>query len=256
MVPYSLSKLAIALVSPLGTALVLAVLGLLLARRARRTGTTLLVLALAWLWAWSTPALSEAFQEHVERPYPEVPVEALPRADAIVLLGGGMAPAAHGRLHPDLGSAADRVWHAARVFRAGKAPILLASGGSDPAVTPSSEAASMAALLVELGIPSSAIVQETRSRTTGENARFAAELLRPRQARSILLVTSALHMPRAVLEFERQGFRVIPAAADHAQTQYAGVQLWLPDAGALHDSARTWKEVVGRWALQATSPAP
>lgn len=253
---YPVSKLAIALVSPLGTALVLIALGLLLLGRSRRTGTALVFLAFAWLWAWATPAVSEAFQEHVERPYPAVPVAALPRADAIVLLGGGMAPPSHGRIYPDLGSASDRVWHAARVFRAGKAPLLLASGGSDPGVSGQTEASSMTALLVELGVPPVAIVQEARSRTTGENARFSAGLLQARGAKSILLVTSALHMPRATLEFERLGFRVIPAATDHAQPQYAGVQLWLPDAGALHDSARAIKEVVGRWALDGAAPAP
>lgn len=250
MVPYAVSKLVIALISPLGTALVVAVLGLLLQRRARRTGTTLVVLALAWLWLWSTPAASEALRERVERPYPPVAAESLPRADAIVLLGGALAPAAPGRIYPDLGSAADRIWHAARVFRAGKAPLLLASGGSDLAVAQVPEARDMAGLLVQLGVPADAIVQEDRSRTTGENARFSAPLLRARRVQSILLVTSALHMPRAVAEFERTGFRVIPATTDHAQPQYTGVQLWLPDADALDDSARAIKEVVGRAALR------
>lgn len=256
MVPYAVSKIAIALLSPLGTALVLALLGLLLQRWARRTGTVVVFLALAWLWFWATPAVSEAFQDQVESRYPPVAVESLPRADAIVLLGGGMAPPSRGRLYPDLGPASDRIWHAARVFRAGKAPLLLASGGSDPAVSDGSEAKSMAGLLVELGVPPGAILQEGRSRTTGENARFAAELLRPRQARTILLVTSALHMARSVAEFERVGFRVIPAATDHAQTRYAGVQLWLPDTNALHDSARAIKEVVGRLVIRRTVAEP
>lgn len=250
MVPYAVSKLAIALISPLGTALVVAVLGLVLQRRARSAGTALVGLALAWLGLWSIPAVSEALRERVERPYPPVAAEALPQADAIVLLGGALAPPAHGRLYPDLGSAADRVWHAARVFRAGKAPLLLASGGSDPEVSEVPEARSMAALLVELGVPPGAIVQEDRSRTTGENARFSAPLLRARQVKTILLVTSALHMARAAAEFERVGVKVIPAATDHAQRQYSGVQLWLPDADALDDSARAMKEVVGRAVLR------
>ena len=246
MVPYAVSKVAIALLSPLGTALVLTLIGLLLQPRARRAGTALLVVAVGWLALWSVPAVSEALQEQVERPYPPVAAASLPQADAIVVLGGAMAPPARGRIYPDLGSAADRVWHAARVYRAGKAPLLLASGGSDPAIAAVPEARSMAALLVELGVPPAAILQEDRSRTTGENARFSAPLLRARQVKTILLVTSALHMARAVAEFERAGFQVIPAATDHAQVQYTGVQLWLPDTDALHDSARTMKEIVGR----------
>jgi uncharacterized SAM-binding protein YcdF (DUF218 family) len=246
VVPYAVSKLAIALLSPLGTALALALVGLLLQRPARRSGTVLLVFALAWLWLWSTPAVSEALQEQVESRYPALAAESLPKADAIVLLGGAMAPPARGHIYPDLGSAADRIWHAARVFRAGKAPLLLASGGSDPGVTDLSEAASMAGLLTEFGVPRASILLEDKSRTTGENARFSAPLLQSRGVKRILLVTSALHMPRAVAEFERAGFQVIPAATDHAQAQYTGVQLWLPDTDALDNSARTMKEVVGR----------
>jgi uncharacterized SAM-binding protein YcdF (DUF218 family) len=246
---HTLSKLAIALVSPLGTALLLGLLGLLLLPKARRAGATLLVIGLAWLWFWSTPAASDALQQELEGRYPARAAESLPRADAIVVLGGAMAPPSPGQPYPDLGSAADRVWHAARVFRAGKAPLVLASGGSDPEVSRVAEAEIIAGLLVELGVPAAAILRESASRNTRENAVFSVDVLRPRQVKSILLVTSALHMPRAVAEFERVGFQVIPAATDHAQAKWGGVQRWLPDTGALDTSARGMKEVVGKWAV-------
>ena len=52
---------------------------------------------------------------------------------AIVLLGGATSPASPPkRLHPDLGAAADRMWHAARLYKEGLAPIIIISGGRSP----------------------------------------------------------------------------------------------------------------------------
>ena len=196
------------------------------------------------------PAVSDALAQHVEAPYPPLRAEALPKAQAIVVLGGAMDPPSPGYPYPNLRAEADRVWHAARVFKAGKAPLLVASGGSDPAVTPESEAAAIAGMLVDLGVPRGAILEEGRSRNTRENAEFTAQLLAPRKVHTILLVTSALHMRRAVAEFERAGFQVIPAATDHTQPEAAGLQNWLPKADALDASGRAMKEIVGEWVVR------
>lgn len=247
MIPYVVSKLAIALISPLGSALLLSTLGLLLLRKARVVGTFLLVLGIGWLWLWSTPAMSDSFLQHLENRYPAREAASLPKADAIVLIGGAAAPPGHGAPYPDLGPAADRIWHAARVFRAGKAPLLVCSGGSDARIADMPEAQVMAGLLQELGVPASAILQERDSRTTRENALFTAKALQGRNVHTILLVTSALHMRRAVTEFERVGFRVIPAATDHSEPRFAGVLKWVPDTLALDEAARALKEIVGTW---------
>jgi uncharacterized SAM-binding protein YcdF (DUF218 family) len=252
-VPYDLSKLVIFAVSPLGTALVLGVLGLVMRgftreRGAQRACTALVVLALGWLWLWSTPAVSDWLRQRVEAPYPGLRAEALPRADAIVVLGGAMSPPTSIDPSPNLSDAADRVWVAARVFKAGKAPIVLASGGSSPGFVP--EAESMRMLLADLGVPADRVLLESRSRTTRENAEFSAPLLRQRKVRTILLVTSALHMRRATLEFERIGMKVIPAATDYGHPEPPGLERWQPRADALDVSGKAMKEVVGAWAVQ------
>ncbi|MBC5784855.1 YdcF family protein [Ramlibacter sp. USB13] len=240
------SKLAIALISPLGTALVLALLGLGLTRWARRIGTLLAFLALAWLWLWSTPAASEWLEQRTEAAFPPQRVEEVPFAPAIVVLGGGVVPPTEANRYPDLNQASDRVWHAARLFRAGKASLIFLSGGSDPEISAMSEAKAMRALLVDLGVPPARIVLEERSRNTRENAEFTAPLLRDYRVQRVLLVTSALHMHRAVAEFERAGVQVIPAPTDHSQRTVGGARLWVPDTGALDTASRTMKELVGR----------
>lgn len=166
----------------------------------------------------------------------------------MVVLGGAVRPPEVLGQAPDLKDTADRVWHAARLFHAGKAPVLVMSGGSVLAKSATSEADVMRQFALDLGVPGVAIVLEERSRNTRENARFTAEILKAKGVDQILLVTSALHMRRAVSLFESQGLTVIPAATDHeARSRFSAID-WLPDAQALEGSARAMKEIVGRWA--------
>ena len=244
-----LTKSAIALISPLGTALVLGLLAWLLGLLGKRAWALALGgLALAWLGFWSLPLASHGLRGLIEADYPPVPVASLPVAPAIVVLGGAVSPPRRPEALPDLGAAADRVWHAARLYRAGKAPLLVLSGGSDPAISLTSEAEAMRRLVLDLGVPDAALVLEEQSRTTRENAHFTAELLRERGIDRILLVTSALHMRRALGLFAAEGLQVIPAATDHEARQVSDWQVWLPDAAALDGSGRALKEWVGAWA--------
>ena len=77
-------KLAILLISPLGTVLSLGLCALLLLRLGwRRTGGWMGLLAVVWLWFWSTPAVSNAARAQLEQAYPPVAVAQLPQADAL-----------------------------------------------------------------------------------------------------------------------------------------------------------------------------
>jgi len=243
------SKFVIWLLSPLGAALCLAALALLLAWRRRLRGSmALALLALVWLWLWSMPVLSLWLRSTVEDQFAQAPMATLPQAQALVVLGGGLAPPSGKSTEIDLLAAADRVWYAARLFHAGKAPLLLLSGGSDPRAA-YSEARAMAFLLQDLGVPAQALLLEEMSRNTRENATFSAALLKARGIQHILLVTSALHMPRALALFAAQGLQVVPTPTDFEGSQLPppGIQAWLPDALALDGSGRAMKELVGKW---------
>jgi uncharacterized SAM-binding protein YcdF (DUF218 family) len=247
------SKFVIAAISPLGTALLLGVVALVLARSARgalrRAGYAAGALAVAWLWFWSTPVASGWIRGPLEDAAGERRVEALPAAPAIVVLGGAVeGPMAPWRLYPDLKAAGDRVWHAARLYRAGKAPLIVLSGGTvNPGEMP--EAVAMRQFLGDLGVPASALLLESRSQTTTENAADTARLLQQRGIRTVLLVTSALHMRRARGLFERAGLQVIPAPTDYEVVHRSWRVLdVVPDTEALDGSARAIKEIVGRLA--------
>jgi uncharacterized SAM-binding protein YcdF (DUF218 family) len=247
------SKVVTALISPLGTALVLGLLGLVLgwsARRSRlrRLGQIMAVAGLGWLWLWSTPVVSEALRGWLEDQAGTRELKALPQAAAMVVLGGGVSgPRSPRRPYPDLGSAGDRLWHAGRLFHAGKAPKLILAGGTVRTGN-GSEAEAMQRFLLDMGVPASAMILEEGSGNTASNARMTAEILAAEGIDEVILVTSALHMPRARRLFEGAGLRVIPAPTDYEVIDMPLDLLQvIPDARALEGSARAIKEVVGIW---------
>ncbi|MDD5334886.1 MAG: YdcF family protein [Rhodoferax sp.] len=206
-------------------------------------------LALVWLWVWSMPVTSLWLRGTIEDQFPQRPIAAVPQSSALVVLGGAVSPPSGKSSDINLQSAADRVWYSARLFHAGKAPLLILSGGSDPERDAYSEARAMAIFLQDLGVPPDAMVLEETSRNTRENAALSATLLKARGIHHILLVTSALHMPRALALFTAQDLQAVPAPTDFEADRLPppGLLAWLPDALALDGSGRAMKELVGKW---------
>ncbi|MDT8410318.1 MAG: YdcF family protein [Wenzhouxiangellaceae bacterium] len=244
-----LEKVLTALALPPGGLILLALLGVALARNHWRSGSVLVTTSLLALWLLATPAVADWLRFSLERKYPPVPVDQLSPADAIVVLGGGITPAHARNPYPDLGAAGDRYWHAARIWNAGKAPEILISGGVLPwtgAIRSEAEAA--VGLLGDLGVPADRILIEAGSVNTRQNAQMSVMILRGRGARRVLLVTSALHMRRALELFERTGLEVIPAATDHeVAREPPGLLRWLADTDSLDGSRRALKEYLGYW---------
>jgi uncharacterized SAM-binding protein YcdF (DUF218 family) len=242
------AKLLGSLLYPLSSALLLLLLALVLHRRRPRLARLALAAALAWAWLWSTPWVAEHAAGLLERGHPPVAVSALPQADAIVLLGGLLEPTPAGAPLPgDLNGGADRAWFAARLWHAGKAPVVLCTGGLAPLSRGAGpECPAVAVLLAELGVAAESIRVESASRTTRENATAVRDLL-PGAPR-LLLVTSARHMPRALLAFRQAGLEPVPAPTDHVarpDRPFAASALW-PSAGALALSTAVWHEWLGQ----------
>lgn len=243
------SKILTALALPLGSAALLAAAALA-ALLIRRTGlaAALLMAGALWVGVWATPAVADWLCGTLEQRFPPVAAASLPQADAIVVLGGGMEVAYPPRLHPDLNAGADRVWHAARLYHAGRAPRVVVSGGGLPwRRAMQSEAQAMQALLERLGVPPEAILREGASSNTRDNARESARLLARHGLGSVLLVTSAQHMPRALASFRAAGVEAVAAATDHEVVEAGPRTLlhYLPSAAALECSSRALKEHLG-----------
>ncbi|MBT3410804.1 MAG: YdcF family protein, partial [Halieaceae bacterium] len=168
----------------------------------------------------------------------------VPKADAIVVLGGATRGDTYWSSMADLNAAADRLTHAVSLYKAKKAPLVLLSGGSTTGSRP--EAEQLRDYMVLMGLPDRALLMERQSLDTQQNARYSALILQGRDVRRILLVTSAYHMSRAVPLFERQGFEVIPAPTDYQRlVGKPAVPRWLPTADDLWRSTAAIKEYVG-----------
>lgn len=244
---FLIEKAAALLLAPLGMGLLLGVLALAAgALRWRRVAWVLGFVALAWVYLWATPWASMAARAAIESAYPARLAADMESAPVAVVLGGGVAsPVPPLRLMPDLGESADRVWYAAQLYHAGKVGRIVLSGGVDSRIGGLSEAEAMRVFIRDLGVPDTAILLEKDSANSRQNAVRVAQLLRERGEPRILLVTSALHMPRARRLFEAQGLAVIPAATDHEGVDTAwDVRKLLPDAEALDGSGKAIKEWV------------
>ena len=130
------------------------------------------------------------------------PASDLRPADAIVVLGSDANP--DGTLD---GSSLVRFVRGTVLYRESFAPIIVYSG------TPL-EVETRVHLAQVLGVPASAILSESRVRTTAQEALRISEQLKARSARRILLVTSSQHLPRASRLFETAGLAVSPVPAD------------------------------------------
>ncbi len=278
---YIANKIVGGCVNPLVIGMMLiAVGGVLLWRGWRKTGFWFLGVSFAWFWLWSTPMMYRWIGGSLEREWPVVLAEDAPKADAIVLLGGGMGANTNAYPYSEMWNAADRVWHAARLYKAGKAPLVIPTGVG--------ERESTVPLLRDLGVPESAIVVEDEARNTEENARFVEKLINSRvehvergtgngergtgngesasakatadkrgtgdvRRPRVLLVTSAWHMRRSVLMYRRYApsLEITPAAADYEATvntshPFCFKDIW-PDTNALFANSYIFKEYLGYW---------
>lgn len=191
----------------------------------------------------SLPVVARTIGRGLEASCPVKTLAEIPQADAIILLGGGIAPMNDVVPYPDCYAAADRVVMAARLYHAGKASLIIPSGEiSARAELP---------LLETMRVPRSRILCDTEARDTAENAQYTVALLRERKAKKVLLVTSAWHMRRALMMYEGCGLEIIPVGCDYESTLVCAEApqrpLWmeLPSAAALNDSCSYIKEYLG-----------
>ena len=258
---YVINKIVGGCLNPLVVGLALALMGAVCTWRGRRRiGGALVAGAVAWLWMWSTPVMYRVIGCSLENEWPLVKAEDAPKADAIVLLGGGMGSNTNVYPYAEMWNGADRVWHAARLYRAGKAPVVIPTG--------SYERESTVPLLLDLGVPANAIQVENEARNTEENAKFVEAMVMEMSKaetqrrggteidggrKRVLLVTSAWHMRRSVLMYRRYApsLEIIPAAADYEATvltahPFCFKDIW-PDANCLFCNSYIFKEHLGYW---------
>jgi uncharacterized SAM-binding protein YcdF (DUF218 family) len=224
------------LLPPAGPVLI-GLVGVLWLPRNRNVGTRLLLCGVLSSYLLSVGVTAHLLAKAVQTAEP-LTAEALRagQPDIIVVLGGGVYPEA-----PEYGGATvhlrtlGRLRYAAYLSRHIGLRVL-ASGGTweaENGVRGLPEAELMRQVLEqEFGIRE--VTTETRSRNTRENARYSATMLRELGLDTILLVTQAAHMPRAVMLFEHCGIKVVPAPTLFfpGEPGFLSWSSWVPSAAS------------------------
>jgi len=193
--------------------LLMLVLCIKLLKLNKKLSTGVLVLTLTF-YLLCTSLVAEKLMGWLEEMYtPPAQVETS-GADVIILLGGGAISQV-----PDVdgvgalcASPANRLLTAVRLQKILNVPILVSGGQvySDSGA----EAEISARVLKSLGVPEDKILTETKSINTSQNARYSAAILRENNFSKPLLVTSAFHMNRAMLNFNLRRFKPIAYPTD------------------------------------------
>ena len=211
-------------------------------------------LALSLFWLGSTPWISDHLLRWSEANAIRVPASSMPRAQAIVVLSEGRA-LAPGPERTSEWNDSDRFWGGVELYRTRKAHWLVFTGGWipwQPELEPEGEV--LRDWARSQGVPDSAIQITSKVTNTAEEAAAVAALLSKLSSvegikpQTILLVTSAFHMPRSQRLFEQAGLEVLPYPVDFkvsARDSFAAMDL-LPSAGAWRTTEMAWRELLGR----------
>ena len=213
-----ISKLLPLFFYPLGLACILLIVALGLWSANSKWTPAAISTALIILFLSGNPWFSNWLAQSLEWQY--LPKARLPTADAIVILGGGIRSQAYPRPDVDFSDAGDRVWYGATLYHQQKAPKIIVSGGAiswKGGGKP--EAEDLTSLLVRMGIPGSDIIPESESYNTHDNAINVQKILKAQNFETILLVTSAMHMPRSMAIFRHLGIKAIAAPTDYHISQ-------------------------------------
>jgi len=224
----------------------LAITAIKLWRRNRKPAFAVIGIALL-LYLVSIQPVSQLLLGELETVYAQPGLSSV-QGDVIVVLGGGAT-----RSTPDLdgqgnlgGSAANRVLTAVRLHRLTGLPILFSGGQVFP--DSGNEANIARRQLLALGVADSDILVENRSLNTEQNAANTAAILKEKGFSRPILVTSAFHMLRSMIEFKQAGLEAQAFPTDYRtngrnRTFYFN-QL-SPGADSLQNSGTALKEYLG-----------
>lgn len=252
-----LSKFLPNFVYPAGLAFLLILLALLL-RRSKRLQTAVLILTALLIFVSGNRWVAYSLARSLEWRY--LPLDPVPTAEVIVVLGGGTESEQYPRPVVETNSAGDRILYAGKLYKDGKAGRLLLSGGNitwlnGRTTTPAEE---MARVLDLMDIPREDMWLQTKSQNTYEDALYSSQVLKEKGVQRVLLVTSAQHMPRSIALFQHQGIDVIPAPVDYTITQANWDNLFsfdlqttlvnlAPNTSSMSLTSSVLKEYIGMW---------
>ena len=156
-----------------------------------------------------------------------------------------------------LNAATDRLVEICILYKTKKIKKIIISGGSIYADRPK-EADFLNQKLLSLGVPAGDLIIENRSKTTFENAVYTKKIIDSiKIAPPFILVTSAIHCPRAERVFAKAGLQVIAFPSDFKvfPKKFDFADYVIPKTYTLNDWASFLKEVFGVLAYKVLNKA-
>ncbi|MEA2049710.1 MAG: ElyC/SanA/YdcF family protein [Campylobacterota bacterium] len=221
---FILKKVISAFIMPFSIGIILGVVGLIfLYKNKNKYAKIFLTTSLLWIVAISYVPFSNALISPLENKYKKL--EQIPTDVKYILLLGG--------------DRENRGWEALRLYHKIKDAKIITSGfeyrGSIP------EAIITANILYDLGIPKDDIIIHSKAKDTKEEAIKIKEVLKDEK---FILITSAYHMPRAMMIFQKAGLSPIPAPTDF-KIKDSDKVISVPSGSNLYKTERAWHEYVG-----------
>jgi len=226
---------------PIGFCILLGSLGLVLRKR-WVTG-----LSFGILWVLSTHPTAAWLASGLEQRYPAMEVRDCPKADAVVVLCGMLAESVTSATEWD--QRVDRFERGVELIASDRAPkIVFTRGLSWPDVDREPEGERLAREALKHGIPAEKIeVTETAVLETSEEVRSIRRTMEKHGWHRIILVTSAMHMPRAMWLAQKEKIEAIAFPADFEAGSHSSLEFtsFLPEAKWLDLSERAIRERIG-----------
>jgi uncharacterized SAM-binding protein YcdF (DUF218 family) len=237
-----INKLLPIFVLPLGWVVLL----LLYALFQRKRGPVLVALAL--LYVSCMPCVGGWLTLQLESRHKPVALAEIEEADAIVALSGFFGPASAPGYLPNIGEAGERLEAGIELWQRKKALWLVFTGGRLPWYRQSElEGEQSKRVAVERGLPEAQVLVTREVGNTVDESHAVADLMRERAWKKVILVTSALHMPRAARLFRKASVEFVPFPVDYRVDPVAPRTLldFLPSADGLRETQGALRELYG-----------
>ncbi len=197
------------LVNPLAFVSVVLFISLFLIKKKPKTAIWFVVICLVIITVFGNPYFSTFLTRSME--WRHMPNQAMPNADAILLIANGTYVSETPRQRVEVGEEADSVLYSAMYYQQKLAPVIIVSGSSV-------RANSTKVLLMELSVPEDAIIVQANSSNLREDVSLSLEIIKEKEIKSVILVTSALKIDRTMFLLRESDLTVTPAPTNYRVT--------------------------------------
>ena len=182
------------------------------------------------LLVFSNPIFADWAIKQAEKPFVPIKIAALYKSDFVVVLSGDVA----------------RFENGLNIFEKGKADKIIVTAGKTPWEKKiDSDGHQYIKIAAQRGIRSEKILITDVVHNTEQEVMEIRKMI-PVDSK-LTVVTSAVHMPRAKMLFEKSGFKITPFPIKFYLCNKITPMSFIPSALALHRSSKIYREFQGRF---------